>query len=75
MNEKILSRFIALRGGVWIFSETTQRRKNGSSLLSHSFFFSRPFILRAAPNYLNARNRLLFIQCASQAKPENNRNL
>jgi len=43
--------------------------------LLHFHLFSCPFILRAAPNYLNAWNRLLFIQCASQAKPENNRNL
>ena len=59
--------------GVWIFSGTTQWRENGSSLLSptssFSFLFFALFILRAAPNYLNAWNRLLFIQCASQAKP------
>ena len=51
-----------------------EEKMEALSSLIH-FFFSRPFILRAAPNYLNARNRLLFIQCASQAKPENNRNL
>ena len=62
MNEKIFSRFIALRGGgMDIFWNYTMKRKWKLSPLSHFFifiFFFCPFILRAAPNYLNAWNRL-----------------
>ena len=58
MNEKIFSRFIALRGGgMDIFWNYTMKKKWKLSPLSHFFifiFFVCPFILRAAPNYLNA---------------------